>query len=443
MTNHIHNFLKACCSVAWLMFSVILYGQDYTSYIVGDTGDVSATTQPVYALMGGASENDSAMVWFLEHTGGGDIVVLKTEGGDDYNNYLFSQLGVTLNSVETIVCHSPSASNDPYIINQLNNAEGVWIAGGNQATFLNYWKDTPVENTLNYLINEKQIPVGGISAGMAIMGSVVFTRESGDVVSPQALLNPYNANMLFSKDEFLQNPLLQDVITDTHYNNPDRRGRHVGFLARIAQDYGISAYGIACNEYTAVCIDSDGNAFVFGEFPAYEDYAYFIQVNCLLPNLPEVCTAGQPLTWNRNQQALLIYKVPGTVEGSYSFRLSDWETGTGGEWENWYVNNGQFYDLADAEPESCIGTNISELPFTSSFLSCFPNPATNMLTIELSEKSATFGTLRLISTNGQVLKNIVPEQHQVILDINSLNSGVYFLQYTSASANQIIQFHKQ
>ena len=53
--------------------------------------------------MGGATEDDNAMIWFLERSNGGDILVLRTSGSDGYNNYLFSELGVNVNSVETIV----------------------------------------------------------------------------------------------------------------------------------------------------------------------------------------------------------------------------------------------------------------------------------------------------------------------------------------------------
>ena len=78
---------------------------------------------------------------------------------------------------------------------------------------------------------------------------------------------------------FIQNEILQNVITDTHFDNPDRKGRLVSFLARMYSDYGVSGYAIACDEYTAVCIDSAGQARVFGGFPSYDDNAYFVQVN--------------------------------------------------------------------------------------------------------------------------------------------------------------------
>ena len=74
----------------------------YTSWITGDEGNSMAQPSPGVVLMGGASEHDEAMKWFLEQANGGDVVVIRASGSDGYNDYMFSDLGVTVNSVETI-----------------------------------------------------------------------------------------------------------------------------------------------------------------------------------------------------------------------------------------------------------------------------------------------------------------------------------------------------
>ena len=65
--------------------------------------------------MGGATEQDDAMIWFLQRAGGGDVLVLRTSGSDGYNDYFYSTLGVSLNYVETIVCKSAAASKEIYV----------------------------------------------------------------------------------------------------------------------------------------------------------------------------------------------------------------------------------------------------------------------------------------------------------------------------------------
>jgi cyanophycinase-like exopeptidase len=351
--------LKILFTLSFLCFLKIeSLAQSYTSYFTGDAADVNTTVQKGTVLMGGATENDNAMRWFLNHSGGGDIVVLRTSGSNGYNDYLYSTLGVEVNSVESIVCNSPSASYDPYVIQQVANAEALWFAGGNQWNYISYWNNTPLDSVFNYLINVKHIPVGGTSAGMAIMGHIVYTAQNGSITSASALADPYNTSVTLLHNDFLNNSWLNNVITDTHYDNPDRRGRHICFMARAAQDYGIPVFGIACEEYTAVCIDSNGNASVYGNYPTGNDYAYFLQTNCVQPNSPELCAAGQPLNWNRNQQAVKVYKVAGTQTGNNTFKLSDWKTGSGGVWQNWYVTNGTLQVVDNAAAPACTVANV-------------------------------------------------------------------------------------
>ena len=379
--------IKLFFSFSILVSVVVSKAQSYTSYFTGDTSDITTTTIGITVLMGGATENDSAMIWFLQHSGGGDVVVLRASGSDGYNDYLYSQLGVSVNSVQTIVCNNASASYDPYIIRQLKNAEALWFAGGDQWDYVSYWNNTPVDSLINYLINIKKIPVGGTSAGMAILGHIVFTAQNGSATSAASLANPYVANVTLLKDEFIFNPWLNNVVTDTHYDNPDRRGRHITFLARIMQDYNIPAvYGIACNEYVAVCIDTNGLARVYGDYPNYQEFAYFLQANCEQPNAPEICLSGQALTWNRNAQAVKVYKVPGTPSGANSFQLNNWNTGNGGSWEDWWVENGIMQMNTQASAPGCnSSTSVFDLNKTNLPLTLFPNPAGDVLNFNLDK----------------------------------------------------------
>ena len=99
--------------------------------------------------MGGSTEDANAMKWFLKRANGGDILVLRTSGSNGYNDYLYSELGVSVNSVETIVCHNAAASNEPYILQKIQQAEAIWFAGGDQWTYINYWRNTPINKLLS------------------------------------------------------------------------------------------------------------------------------------------------------------------------------------------------------------------------------------------------------------------------------------------------------
>ena len=146
-------------TLLFTLFSLACFtvnAQSYTSYFTGNTTD--KITNPDYGvcLMGGSTEDDRAMVWFLEKANGGDILVLRASGSDGYNDYFYTDLGVEVNSVETIVFNNASAANDTYVLQKIANAEAIWMAGGDQSDYINYWKDTEVEALLNEHINIKK-----------------------------------------------------------------------------------------------------------------------------------------------------------------------------------------------------------------------------------------------------------------------------------------------
>ena len=72
--------------------------QGYTSYFTGNATDVATSPQGGVCLMGGAGEDDHAMAWFLERVDGGDVLVLRCSGSDGYNDYLYSELSVDVES---------------------------------------------------------------------------------------------------------------------------------------------------------------------------------------------------------------------------------------------------------------------------------------------------------------------------------------------------------
>jgi cyanophycinase-like exopeptidase len=338
-----------------------LNAQNYTSFFTGNTTNIVTNPQGGACLMGGASENDEAMKWFLQRASGGDILVLRASGSNGYNNYLYSQLGITVNSVETIVFNNANASNDPYVHQKIAQAEAIWFAGGDQWNYISYWRNTTIDSLINDGIINRNIVIGGTSAGMAILGRYYFSAQNGSINSAQALSNPFHPNHTPDTTAFLKVPYLEHVITDTHYDNPDRRGRHVSFMAKLFIQYGINEVkGIACDEYTAVCIDENGIARVFGEYPQYDEDAYFVSINCELtdPN-PEEFSSGNPLTWFKDSAAITVCRLKGTITGSNYLHLNDWTNNNGAIWEKWWVNQGAFFAGNTSAP-NCQPLGISE-----------------------------------------------------------------------------------
>lgn len=83
----IFSFFVIVLAPALQNFSI---AQSYTSYFTGDVADAVVSPLGGTCMMGGATENDYAMRWFLERSGGGDILVIRASGSDGYNDYLSS-----------------------------------------------------------------------------------------------------------------------------------------------------------------------------------------------------------------------------------------------------------------------------------------------------------------------------------------------------------------
>lgn len=375
-----------------LFFGLTVQAQTYTSWKVGSTTDVTTTTTGGICLMGGGTDNDDAIKWMFQKAGGGDVVVLRSAGTDGYNAYMYSELGVPVNSVETIIIDTRAKASIAAIATKIRNAEALFIAGGDQATYVSYWKDTPVEDAINYLINTKKVPVGGTSAGCAILGQYYYSAANSSVTSAQALANPYASGVTIGVNDFLSSPYLANVITDTHYDNPDRRGRQTTFLARMWKDLGagLNAKGIGVFEKTAVCIDQNGLARVFA--PTTASFAYFYQIES--NSTPETVVSGTPLTWNNAGKGVKIVKIPGNTAGSNTFDLNNWVTtsGTGISWGNIKVISGTLTETLGGTPPG--GTTSCATPTGVAAIAITNTSAT----ISWSSTAATSYTVRYKTT---------------------------------------------
>ncbi len=417
--------MRGLVFVLFMMISFLAQGQSYTSYFTGNTIDTLSNPQGGVCLMGGATEDDNAMQWFLNRANGGDVLVLRASGSDGYNDYFFSELGVQINSVETIVCHSELVKNEAYIMDKIEKAEAIWFAGGDQWKYISFWRASEISKHINDALANRNIVIGGTSAGMAILGEYYFSAEVNTVSSEEALTNPYHPAVTPDSAEFLKIPYLKNTITDTHYDNPDRKGRHASFLARMFKDYGILPFGIACEEYTAVCIDPEGIARVYGQYPQFDDKAYFIQTNCALDLVsPERCVPDSTLIWNRDNRALKVFVANGDPTGSNSIDLNDWKTIENGSWENWWIEDGTLFSN-ESVFENCLNTQL-EYEVLQSSIVLSPNPIKDTMQVVLPD--IINAELSVVNQQGiSVFSYSSGSSDRISLSLDFLTSGNYTL----------------
>jgi cyanophycinase len=259
----------------------------YTYFRVGSANDVTTATTAGTVLMGGGTDVDAAFQWMCGLAGNGDFLVIRATGTDAYNPYI-QQLCPGANSVATLIIPSTAAANDANVAAIMQKAEAIWIAGGDQSNYINFWTGTPVQAILKSKISAG-VPVGGTSAGMNVLTQFVYSALAPQgATSSQALADPFNRYLTFARD-FANVPKLTGVIGDPHFVTRDRMGRDLAFLCRVATNgWSNAPRGVAVDEQTALLIDGNGNATVVGS-----STAYFLQA----PGLPQVCAAKTPLTY--------------------------------------------------------------------------------------------------------------------------------------------------
>jgi cyanophycinase-like exopeptidase len=106
--------------------------------------------------------------------------------------------------------------------------------------------------------------VGGISAGVAILGQFLFAAEKDTIQSGQAMADCYAKKITLERD-MLDLPVLTSAITDTHFTQRARMGRMLTFMARIITDGWVSRVkGIGVDQDAAALVTPDGVATVGG-----------------------------------------------------------------------------------------------------------------------------------------------------------------------------------
>ena len=292
-------------------YGVVTKGNGWVYTRLGNQTDVKTQTQFGVMFEGGGTDVDTAYPWMCQKANGGDFLVIRASGTADYNPYI-NRLCPGINSVSTLKIYSRTGAQDPFVKTAIRNAEALFIAGGNQADYVNFWQGTPVNDAINALA-VSGVPIGGTSAGNAILAQFAFSAIINTVTSSQALANPYNPLITIDDGFLTLSPQVWNTITDDHFVTRDRMGRLITFLARIIRDGSAAQVsGIALDEQTAFLMEPDGSGVVRGS-----STVYFVRP----PGPPEVCQDATPLTYNN----VAVYRI----QAGATFNVSTW-TGTGG-----------------------------------------------------------------------------------------------------------------
>ncbi|WP_428999480.1 cyanophycinase [Stenotrophomonas nitritireducens] len=262
-----------------------------TGYKYYEIGDLKAprpgATQAAMLLMGGGDWVPEAFHWWVERAGHGRVLILRASGDDNMQKELYNDIG-GVTAVQTLVFHDRKAADDPQVLQMVRDADAIFLAGGDQARYVRFWKGTQLNALLDDHVRAGK-PIGGTSAGLAVLGHHAYgALDGGSVDSATALADPMGSAVTMDHG-FLAMPFLSNVVTDTHFARRNRLGRLIVFVARAAQTAGSNnIIGLGVDEDAALCVEADGRGRVYA---LGDGYAWLVQPR----HSPQRLAAGQAL----------------------------------------------------------------------------------------------------------------------------------------------------
>lgn len=247
-----------------------------TRWFTGSPDDVRPRRLhgPVLVLVGGGGDQSEAMQASIDAIRGCvncdvqvDVVVIRASGADGYNAYFQALTGVN-SAISMIITDRESASR-PDVVRIVRDAELVFFAGGDQCNYIRWIKGTPVEGAIEDVFRRGGA-IGGTSAGLAIQGEITYDACAGESAkSAVVMADPFHADVSLSRD-FFDWPVMQDIITDTHFQQRDRLGRLLVFLSRtLAEGKEKRVIGLGVSERTVLLVGRNGVGRVMGDGPVH------------------------------------------------------------------------------------------------------------------------------------------------------------------------------
>ncbi len=215
-------------------------------------------------VVGGGSENynnwsDTPYSWAVEQSENKRVAIIGTDASPsewlpDYFTYLGASYAKNFPIATTAIANLQAT------YDSLITYDVIFFRGGNQWNYYNRYRNTLTQQAVEEVFMSGGV-IGGTSAGLHILSEVIYTAQNGTVYPEEALEDPFNQYMTL-EDDFLG--LMPGLIFDSHFVERARFGRLLGFLGNWNLNEGVDIIGVGVDDKTALCIDSNMDAFVFG-----------------------------------------------------------------------------------------------------------------------------------------------------------------------------------
>ncbi|MBK7866519.1 MAG: Type 1 glutamine amidotransferase-like domain-containing protein [Ignavibacteriales bacterium] len=219
--------------------------------------------QGYICAVGGGSEgtndwNRAPYKWIVEKADSGKIVVLSVNDETTWIPDYFRSLGASTSY--NLRINSRTLANSQAMYDSIVASAGVFIKGGDQYNYINYWKGTLTEAAIKVVFNRGGV-VSGTSAGAMVLGEHDLSAKYGTYYPDDALSNPF-INQSHVESDFLK--LIPGVLFDTHVIERARQGRMVPLFVKLQSDGINDVTIVGIDDRTAICISPDGTGRVMG-----------------------------------------------------------------------------------------------------------------------------------------------------------------------------------
>lgn len=251
--------------------------------LLGEGDDVEADPLGPALLLAGGDRLDASFAWLNARIDGGDVVVLQHSGPATLGQQLYAGLDA-VDSVQTVIMPSNVGLLATLWLNYaLDHAEAVLIVGDDPRAL--YWPNAWLRDALEDAWLRGAV-LGGVDAGVSLLGEFAYTGMAGPLDSARALLDPYDEALTLERAH-LRYPPLANAVLEPRFAAHDRMGRLLSCSARVLADgWAPALVGVGIDEHTVLAIDRHGVGEVLGD-----GHVYLLHVD----QPATVCEAGSPL----------------------------------------------------------------------------------------------------------------------------------------------------
>jgi len=212
-------------------------------------------------IVGGGSEKNGVNSWSVPPyrwaVEGKRVAIIGTSTGS-LAPYMKSQCGAAYAREFAVATRDSADSQATY--DTLLTYDVIFFRGGDQWEYYDLYRNTRLQDAVNLKFSQGGC-IGGTSAGMHILSSIVYTAENGTVYSYECIENPNNQYVTLENDFFDLQP---GFVYDTHFAERARFGRLAGFMANYKLNHNESILGLGMDDMTCMTIDENGLGTVYG-----------------------------------------------------------------------------------------------------------------------------------------------------------------------------------